>query len=43
MLNPIPELFGLKASDYRIMEFGSGLINHTWKVKLILINFLRIK
>jgi len=32
MLNTILELFGLKASDYQIVEFGSGLINHTWKV-----------
>lgn len=32
MLNQILELYGLQANDYKIVEFGSGLINHTWKV-----------
>jgi hypothetical protein len=32
MLDTILEQFGLQANDYQIIEFGSGLINHTWKV-----------
>jgi len=32
MFDQILELYGLHVSDYKIAEFGSGLINHTWKV-----------
>lgn len=32
MLDQILELYGLHVNDYKITEFGSGLINHTWKV-----------
>lgn len=32
MPDDILQLFGLKATDYKIAAFGSGLINHTWKV-----------
>src|SRR5476651_1639641 len=31
MLNDILKAFGL-TDEYRIQSFGSGLINHTWKV-----------
>lgn len=32
MLHQILELYGLSAGDYEVKPFGSGLINHTWKV-----------
>lgn len=32
MLDQILELFGLNVRDYKIIVYGSGLINHTWKV-----------
>lgn len=32
MLNQILEKFGINALDYRTEQFGSGLINHTWKI-----------
>ncbi|MBV8390694.1 MAG: aminoglycoside phosphotransferase family protein [Mucilaginibacter sp.] len=32
MLNQILEKFGINALNYQIEEFGSGLINSTWKI-----------
>jgi len=32
MLDQILELYGLNTNNYAIKSFGSGLINHTWKV-----------
>lgn len=32
MLKQILEEFGINALDYRIEQFGSGLINQTWKI-----------
>lgn len=32
MLNQILEQFGINASNYQIEEYGSGLINSTWKI-----------
>ena len=32
MFDQILELYGLHVSDYKIAKFGSGLINHTWKI-----------
>ncbi len=31
-LGLILEQYGLSGSDFKILEFGSGLINHTWKI-----------
>jgi len=32
MLHQILQLYGLSAADFEVKPFGSGLINHTWKV-----------
>src|SRR6185312_1579205 len=32
MLNQILEQFGINALNYQIEEYGSGLINSTWKI-----------
>ncbi|MBB6126541.1 phosphotransferase enzyme family protein [Mucilaginibacter lappiensis] len=32
MLDQILELYGLNTNNYHIKSFGTGLINHTWKV-----------
>ncbi|TWR25163.1 aminoglycoside phosphotransferase family protein [Mucilaginibacter pallidiroseus] len=32
MLQPVLKAYGLDAKAYHIQAFGSGLINHTWKV-----------
>ncbi len=34
MLHKVLEEFGIPASDIRALPFGTGLINHTWKVKI---------